>query len=435
MTISRSSSKWFASSQQKHDVRFEMKPLRIPQNWKKERLAKLVSKFEAGVSVNGRDRHATGDECGVLKISAVTEGKFRANENKVIDGMERERARLNPRQDRLIMSRANTPDLVGASAYIDRDYPNLYLSDKLWQFESRKEKPISMRWLGHVLASPAYRKKLGAMATGTSQSMKNISQESVLKLELLVPPLVEQQHIVQVLEAWDISIEKTERLIAAKEKRKAGLMAELLTGHRRVGEFKTAWRSWHLGELFEERIETNRGDLPLLSIAREEGVVPRGDMARKDSSNEDKTKYLRICPGDIGYNTMRMWQGVSALSRYDGIVSPAYTVCIPGSKIDGKFASYLFKLPEVINLFYRHSQGLTSDTWNLKFHHFAKIKVRIPEVVEQVAIARVLALVDEELAILQKQCKVLIQQKRGLMQKLLTGQWRVKVSEPEERQP
>lgn len=122
---------------------------------------------------------------------------------------------------------------------------------------------------------------------------------------------------------------------------------------------------------------------------------------------------------------MRMWQGVSALSRHEGIVSPAYTVCIPGPEIDGTFASYLFKLPEVIHLFYRYSQGLTSDTWNLKFHHFAAIRVRIPEPEEQIAIASVLSILDEELALLKLQREALAGQKRGLMQKLLTDQWRL----------
>lgn len=258
-------------------------------------------------------------------------------------------------------------------------------------------------------------------------NLASINSSQIKELPVLVPPLVEQRAIINASAAWDTAIQKTEQLIAAKAKRKAGLMAELLTGRRRVARFQTEWRSWHLGELFQERVENNRNDLPLLSITREEGVVPRNGLERKDTSSEDKSKYLRICPGDIGYNTMRMWQGVSALSRHEGIVSPAYTVCIPGPEIDGRFASYLFKLPEVIHLFYRYSQGLTSDTWNLKFHHFAAIRVRIPEPEEQIAIASILSILDEGLALLKLQREALTQQKRGLMQKLLTGEWRLLV--------
>ncbi len=256
-------------------------------------------------------------------------------------------------------------------------------------------------------------------------TMQGLNLEALASIRLPLPPLLEQRKIAEILAAWDAAIEKTDQLIAAKEKQKYGVMAALLSAKRRLSGFGTPWRHWHLGELFRERVEPNRVDLPLLSITSNEGVVLRADLDRKDTSSEDKSKYLRICPGDIGYNTMRMWQGVSALSRHEGIVSPAYTVCIPGPDIDGRFASYLFKLPSVIHLFYRYSQGLTSDTWNLKFHHFAEIRVRIPKVDEQIAIASVLAAMDEELAKLKKQRDALVQQKRGLMQKLLTGQWRV----------
>ncbi|MFP4040805.1 MAG: restriction endonuclease subunit S, partial [Desulfosudaceae bacterium] len=139
-----------------------------------------------------------------------------------------------------------------------------------------------------------------------------------------------------------------------------------------------------------------------------------------------KSKYLRIRPGDIGYNTMRMWQGVSALSPHEGIVSPAYTIATPKKGVDGEFMAYLFKLPKTIHLFYRYSQGLTSDTWNLKFRHFREIKVTIPDIEEQKAIAQILKTCDAELALLRNKLTALQKQKRGLMQKLLTGQWRVK---------
>jgi len=282
---------------------------------------------------------------------------------------------------------------------------------------------VNSDWLQYSLESK--KELLDSLAPQNAQ--KNINLEVLRPLAFDVPPLGEQQRIAGAINAWNTAIEKTERLIAAKEKRKSGLMSKLLTGKQRLNGFNASWRNAYLGELFRERVEVNWNDLQLLSITGENGVVLRSDLNRKDSSNDDKSKYLRICPGDIGYNTMRMWQGVSALSSHEGIISPAYTVCIPTPEIDGRFASYLFKLPEVIHLFYRYSQGLTSDTWNLKFHHFAEVRVYIPEVDEQIAIASVLAALDNELAIQKKQRNALVQQKRGLMQKLLTGQWRVTI--------
>lgn len=91
--------------------------------------------------------------------------------------------------------------------------------------------------------------------------------------------------------------------------------------------------------------------------------------------------------------------------------------------------AYLFKLPRTINLFYRHSQGLTSDTWNLKYKHFKQIKVTIPETEEQKAIARILKVCDEEVGLLKIDLAAIQKQKRGLIQKLLTGEWRVKMAE------
>jgi type I restriction enzyme S subunit len=124
-----------------------------------------------------------------------------------------------------------------------------------------------------------------------------------------------------------------------------------------------------------------------------------------------------------------MWQGVSGFSSLEGIVSPAYTICTPNKKVDSEFMAYLFKLPETIHLFYRYSQGLTSDTWNLKFRHFKEIKVTIPEIEEQRAIAKVLKTCDEEIRLLRKKLEALKKQKRGLMQKIFTGKWRVKAAQ------
>ena len=90
------------------------------------------------------------------------------------------------------------------------------------------------------------------------------------------------------------------------------------------------WTEHPLGALFTERRESNCVDLPLLSVTRKSGVVLHGEANRKDSSAQDKSNYKRITPADIGYNTMRMWQGISALSNLEGIISPAYTVCTPG---------------------------------------------------------------------------------------------------------
>ena len=260
----------------------------------------------------------------------------------------------------------------------------------------------------------------------TQSSIAHLTREQFCKLDVILPPLPEQRKIAEILSVWDDGLEKLDALIAAKERRKKGLMQQLMTGKKRVKGFEKKWTTIKLGELFCERVEQSRGDLPLLSITADQGIVIRGELTKRDTSSEDKSKYLRIAPGDIGYNTMRMWQGVSALSSLEGIISPAYTVCIPSKSINGRFAAHFFKLPHTIHLFHRHSQGLVDDTLNLKYPNFATIEVHVPtDSQEQYAIADILDACDDELRLLRAQRVALDKQKRGLMQRLLTGRVRV----------
>jgi type I restriction enzyme S subunit len=232
--------------------------------------------------------------------------------------------------------------------------------------------------------------------------------------------------IAEILSTWDKDIEKTRELISAKKRLKKGLMQQLLTGKKRFREASGQWKEYTLGELFDERIELNIGHLPLLAITGNRGVILASEIERKDSSAADKSRYKRIVPGDIGYNTMRMWQGVSAISSMEGIVSPAYTVCIPKENIDSQFIGYYFKFPPIIYLFWRYSQGLVNDTLNLKFHNFSQIRIKLPVPKEQKKIAEILFAIDIEINSLEKKIAALKKQKRGLMQKLLTGEIRVK---------
>jgi len=222
-------------------------------------------------------------------------------------------------------------------------------------------------------------------------------------------------------------IELKGKLLAEKQRQKKYLCQQLLTRKKRLLGFNGMWKSERLGKLFAERVETKRDDLPLLAITGTQGIVLRSRLDLKDNSSEDKSKYLRICVGDIGYNTMRMWQGVSAYSNHEGIVSPAYTILKPVYPINAKYFAYLFKMPEIVFLFYRFSQGLVDDTRNLKYDNFKKIKVNYPmDKHEQDAIVERLSTADHEIDLLQKSIDTEKQKKKALMQLLLTGIVRVK---------
>lgn len=256
---------------------------------------------------------------------------------------------------------------------------------------------------------------------------ENLNAEIIKNFKILWPDELEQQKIAAILSTQDKVIELKEKLLVQKQQQKKYLMQQLLTGKKRLSGFCEKWTRKQLGELFENRVEINRSDLGLLAITSTRGILPRDCLDLKDNSSEDKSKYLRICPGDIGYNTMRMWQGVSAYSEYEGIVSPAYTILAPMEGVYSHYFAYLFKTRSVIFSFYRFSQGLVDDTRNLKYENFKKISVFIPSnVAEQRAIVQILSTADHEIDLLQKSIEAEKQKKKALMQLLLTGAVRVK---------
>lgn len=251
-----------------------------------------------------------------------------------------------------------------------------------------------------------------------------INSNEYCSLEIPVPPIEEQNAIANCLSTWDEAIEKQQKLIDAKEIRHKALMQKLLSGKKRLPGFTDEWKEVKLGDLFSERNETKYDDLPLLSIGQE-GVYPQTESNKRDISNGDKSKYKRIVPSDIGYNTMRMWQGRSALSSLEGIVSPAYTILTPKENVDSYFFSLLFKTTRLTNLFWRNSQGLVDDTLNCKYKDFSIIKCNVPSYEEQNAITEILKISEAEIEIEKQKVDQLKEQKKALMQKLLTGKVRL----------
>ncbi len=180
--------------------------------------------------------------------------------------------------------------------------------------------------------------------------------------------------------------------------------------------FEEKWIEAKLGDLFTERLESDV-DGEMLSVTMNNGVIKASDNGRFDNSNSDKSHYKVVKVNDIAYNTMRMWQGASGCSAYEGIVSPAYTVVTPVEGIDPHFFACLFKTPAVVKKFRLNSQGLTSDTWNLKFPAFCKISVLYPkDIEEQRKIASFLQRLDEQVKHYQDQFDQLKQLKSACLE-------------------
>ena len=160
--------------------------------------------------------------------------------------------------------------------------------------------------------------------------------------------------------------------------------------------------------------------MELLSVTMNDGVMPRSEIEGKDNSSEDKSNYKVVLTGDMVYNSMRMWQGANGISPCDGIVSPAYTVLMPKTPISNGYFAALFKSPNLINEFRKNSQGMTSDTWNLKYPQIETIKVSIPTLSEQERIAEMLGTLEKRITKQAQLVDSLKKYKRGAIKSLFT---------------
>lgn len=182
--------------------------------------------------------------------------------------------------------------------------------------------------------------------------------------------------------------------------------------------FSDDWEQRKVGDCFTERVES-MPDGELISVTINDGIKKFSELGRHDNSNDDKSKYKKVCVGDIAYNSMRMWQGASGYSPYEGIVSPAYTVLSPNSGINSKCLAYQFKLPDIIHTFQVNSQGITSDNWNLKYPALSQIEIFVSkDEQEQAKIAKCFENLDNLIALHQRKCDNLKIIKKSMLDNL-----------------
>jgi type I restriction enzyme S subunit len=186
-----------------------------------------------------------------------------------------------------------------------------------------------------------------------------------------------------------------------------------------------------LGDLFTSRREKGRPGLPTLSVTLNDGLVNREDLDRKQDTTLTPEQHLLVKPGDIAYNTMRMWQGAFGLASNEGMVSPAYVVVKAKRGVDPLYASYLLKNSRMLYLLWAYSHGLTEDRLRLYFDDFARIPAKVPDDVAQKKIAQILETWDDAIEKASALVANSRKQKTALMQQLLFQKKRVpKYSSP-----
>lgn len=284
-------------------------------------------------------------------------------------------------------------------------------------------------FLAHALnADDAIRQKA---RLGKGQSVVHIHAPDLSKVEIPLPPLPEQRKIAEILRTWDEAIEKLEALRAAKEQQRKGVSQVLFAIDR---PNPSHWESKSLEEICERIRRTNDGgDHPVMTISAKSGFLMQSDKFARDMAGSSVDRYTLLHQGEFAYN-----KGNSKTAPYGCV----FQLERPSAVIP--FVYFCFKLNDGLHHpFYRHlfaagalnhqlsrliNSGVRNDgLLNLYADDFFKCQVPVPPLAEQQEIASTVTAANNEIELLDKQIEALTRQKRGLMQKLLTGEWRVKV--------
>jgi type I restriction enzyme, S subunit len=300
-----------------------------------------------------------------------------------------------------------------------------------------KEKGIHNKFVAYQMASEAGHKQFLSLNDAGAKSGLNL--DSIRIFQIIIPPLPEQCKIAEILGAWDDAIALLEKLIAAKRKLKQGLMQQLLTGKKRFKEFEgSEWKNAQLGNVCKFIKDGTHGTherfddgIPLLSATNitESGQVCFDNASRISEKDYKKihTKYeiqdhdvLLTVVGTLGRSAIvknlprfTLQRSVAIIRVDDNKIKPLYLYCI------SKFSDFQNQLKTRANI--------TAQA-GVYLGELEKIDVMLPSEKEQEKIASVLSAADTEISNLEKQLAAYKQQKRGLMQQLLTGKTRVRVN-------
>ncbi len=258
------------------------------------------------------------------------------------------------------------------------------------------------------------------LSTQVDSARPNLSLGNIRSFYFLTPPLPEQKKIAEILSAWDRAIEQIGKLIDTKEKRVMGFVQRL------IADKCDNWDHLKSKDIFDSISEKNTPDEELLSVTQDRGVIPRTMLEGKVMSPEGSTAmYKLIKEGDFVIS-LRSFQGGIEYSEYQGIISPAYTVLRPKIELHSDFYRHFFKTYLFIEKYLRIAVIGIRDGKQISIPDFMTVKIPCPPLGQQKEIARTLSIAQHEIDILKKLADAYRKQKRGLMQKLLTGAIRVK---------
>lgn len=410
----------------------------IPEDWETSSLSAAFQKLEAGVSVNSDN--SLSSEYHILKTSAVHDGVVDTAETKPVIPQDYLRLKCPLVKGSIIISRMNTPALVGECGFTKDAKAGTYLPDRLWQIQNFNKSSFDFVWLNYLLNTKQYRDAVRATATGTSNSMKNISKERMLDIEIPRPPINEQENIAAALSEVDELINLVEKQIDKKKAIKQGTMQELLTGKRRLPGFSGEWRYFNLmknskvkarigwqGLKKSEYLDSGYA-LLVTGTDFDDGRVLWDGCHYVTRSRYEQDRNIQLQNNDI-LITKDGSLGKAALVQ--GLTKPAtlnsgiFVIRPLQDAYDPVFvyqilSSFVFK-----NFLDRLSAG--STIIHLYQKDVGKFEFLLPPTIaEQKAIAEALSEMDSDIAALENKLTKYRQVKQGMMQQLLTGKIRLK---------
>jgi type I restriction enzyme S subunit len=270
-----------------------------------------------------------------------------------------------------------------------------------------------------------------AVACSTRTGLPKINRDGLSAISVLIPPLTEQKQIAALLNFWDKALNTLQKVVDVKREHKRALMQRLLTGKVRFPEFAgEPWFKLSADKIFKSHSKKGNTGEALLAVMQDIGVVPRDSLDRKVAMPEGDThSYKLVEPGDFVIS-LRSFQGGIEYSMHRGIVSPAYTVLKSICSIEDAFYKHYFKSYDFIGHLAVAVIGIR-DGKQVSYDDFSLLKLPYPSIEEQRKIAAVLSAADREINLLTQKLDAYKQQKKGLMQQLLTGKKRVNLENKE----